>query len=169
MIVLFYKITNPELIGRVTAFGTGLIKLAGLVPEDSNVLLLLNDGLGENNLYQLRSFRANIQPLNLEFAIADLALSSHSIPSFTLTSISLLSPVLESHPPSAIITHADLLPSLLELVYDTHEGSHHTIIVVGEPNNKVIQGLPVRVLKFEDLEREGALLEAVPPTAPGEQ
>lgn len=96
-----------------------------------------------------------------------MALSSHSIPSFTLTSISLLSPVLENHPPSAIITDAEFLPQLLELVYDTHEGAHHTIIVVGEPSHKATQGLQARILKFEDLERQGAVLEAVQPSTPG--
>ncbi len=35
------------MLKRVSAFGTGLVKQAGLVPGDSNVLLLLNDGLGE--------------------------------------------------------------------------------------------------------------------------
>ena len=40
------QLTNPELRRRVSALGAGLIKVAGLVPEDSNVLLLLNDGLG---------------------------------------------------------------------------------------------------------------------------
>ena len=53
--------------------------------------------------------------------ISDLALASHSIPSFTLTSKALLSPFLDSHPPSAIITDAEFLPHLLELIYDIHE------------------------------------------------
>jgi long-chain acyl-CoA synthetase len=41
-----FEITNPSLLKRVSAFGRGLIGAAGLVPDDSNVLLLLNDGLG---------------------------------------------------------------------------------------------------------------------------
>jgi hypothetical protein len=61
-----------------------------------------------------------------------LALAAHGIPSFTLTSLSLLSEVLESHPPSAIVTHASFLPQLLELIYDSAEGEHHTVIVVGD-------------------------------------
>ncbi|KAJ3559882.1 hypothetical protein NM688_g72 [Phlebia brevispora] len=135
------KVTNPELRSRVAAFATGLISLVGLTTDDSNVLLLLND----------------------EFVVSDLALASHSIPSFTLSSKSLLSPCLESHPPSAIITEAEFLPQLLELVYDIKEGSHYPIIVVGEPKIKVDDNM--RVFKWEDIERRGAQLPEVPPTA----
>ncbi|KAI0086291.1 acetyl-CoA synthetase-like protein [Irpex rosettiformis] len=136
------KITNPELQKRVTAFGTGLVKQAGLVPRDSNVLLLLNDGL--------------------EFLIADMALSSNSIPSLTLTSSSLLSQVFDEYSPTAIITHADFLPQLLELVYDANEASNHTIIVVGQPNAKLVRQLAqVRILQWDDIERQGAQLEPV--------
>ncbi|EPQ58407.1 hypothetical protein GLOTRDRAFT_137130 [Gloeophyllum trabeum ATCC 11539] len=130
------KITNPELRERYINFGTGLIRLANLTPKESKVLLLLDD--------------------SIEFLIADLALASHSIPSFTLTSLDLLSPVLESHPPSAIITHASFLPQLLELIYDSAETNHHTIIVVGEDGlagTKMLAG--VRVLKFADVEKTG--------------
>lgn len=140
------KLTNPELRQRISALGTALVKVVGLTPGDSNVLLLLNDGL--------------------EFLLSDLALSSHAIPSFTLTSMSLLSSVLDNHPPSAIITEAQFLPHLLELIYDTNEGSHHTIIVVGEPNAKHIKGLKqARVFRFSDLEKQGAQLEQVAPSA----
>ncbi|KAI0340515.1 acetyl-CoA synthetase-like protein [Trametopsis cervina] len=141
------KITNPELLKRVSAFGTGLIKVVGLVPQDSNVLLLLNDGL--------------------EFLIADLALSLHSIPSFTLTSSALLSQVLDDHPPSAIITHASFLPQLLELVYDANEDSHHTIIVVGDPDEKVLRSSgQARLLRWDDIEGQGAGTEPVQTPAP---
>lgn len=103
-----------------------------------------------------------------EFLISDLALSCRSIPSFTLSSISLLSPLLDSHPPSAIITHADFLPHLLELVYDTREGSHHTIIVVGSPGVKVGQGLgQVRILAWEDILNRGAQSPAAELPPPG--
>jgi long-chain acyl-CoA synthetase len=104
----------------------------------------------------------------LEFIISDLALASHSIPSFTLTSLSLLSSVLDNHPPSAIITEAEFLPQLLELIYDTNEGSHHTVIVVGEPDVKFARSLgQVRVVKFSDVERQGIESEQLPPTATG--
>ena len=74
---------------------------------------------------------------------------------------------MDSHPPSAIITHADFLPHLLELVYDVHESAHHTIIVVGEPDSKIVHDEQARILKFDDLERQGAKLEAVQPSVPG--
>lgn len=112
--------------------------------------------------------RTQINLLLLEFLIADLALASHAIPSFTLTSMSLLSSVLENHPPSAIITEAAFLPHLLELIYDSHESSHHTVIVVGEPSTKYAQGLnQIRILKFAELEVQGAQLEQVSPPSPG--
>ncbi|OCH95584.1 acetyl-CoA synthetase-like protein [Obba rivulosa] len=132
------KITNPQLRERAAAFGNGLIEVVGLVPKESNVLLLLND--------------------SIEFIIADLALASNSIPSFTLNSLSLLSPVLDTHPPSAIITHAQFLPFLLELIYDSRESSHHKIIVVGEPDGKDVKDLPL--FRFDEIEREGVSIDS---------
>ncbi|KAI9064259.1 acetyl-CoA synthetase-like protein [Trametes sanguinea] len=134
------KITNPELRARVANIGAGLMRLAGLAPQESNVLLLLNDGI--------------------EFLLADLALASHSIPSFTLTSLGLLSFVLENHPPSAIVTQADFLPQLLEHVYDTNETNNHTIVVVGDIDSLKLPRLHnVRIVKWDDLEREGASVD----------
>ncbi|KAI0336359.1 acetyl-CoA synthetase-like protein [Cubamyces sp. BRFM 1775] len=139
------KITNPELRSRVTNVGAGLMQLAGLSPQESNVLLLLNDGL--------------------EFVIADLALASHSIPSFTLSSLSLLSLVLESHPPSAIITQADFLRQLLEHIYDSHESNHHTIVVVGDIDSLKLPRLNnVKIVRWEDIEHHGASVDK--PTLP---
>ncbi|KAF8163006.1 hypothetical protein B0H34DRAFT_650803 [Crassisporium funariophilum] len=138
------KLTNTGLQDRAAAFGTGLIRLARLQPQKSNVLLLLNDCL--------------------EFVVADLALASHSINSLTLTSASLLSPVLESHPPSAIITHGFLLPQLLELIYDSGERTtEHIIVVVGDPSPQAMASVAsnVKVLKFAELEREGNKAEKI--------
>ncbi|KAJ7905305.1 hypothetical protein B0H14DRAFT_3102791 [Mycena olivaceomarginata] len=138
------KINNPQLQDRVAAFGTGLLRLAGLEVGESNVLLLLND--------------------SIEFIIADLALASHSIPSFTLSASNLLSSVLESHPPSAIITHASMLTQILELIYDAGESSrNHTIIVVGEPSPQAMASVAskVNVLKWSDVEREGVRVEKI--------
>ncbi|KAJ8475403.1 hypothetical protein ONZ51_g6581 [Trametes cubensis] len=136
------KTTNPELRTRVANVGAGLVQLAGLSPQESNVLLLLDDGL--------------------EFVIADLALASHSIPSFTLSSLSLLSPVLDSHPPSAIITQASLLPQLLEHIYDSNESNHHTIVVVGDIDSLNLPRLNnVKIMRWEDLERQGTSIEKV--------
>lgn len=93
-----------------------------------------------------------------EFLISDFALASHSIPSFTITVPSLLAPVLESHPPSAIITHAKFLPHVLELIYDSNESEHHTVIVVGDfdPNTVGKTGNSIKVLKWTDVESEGS-------------
>ncbi|KZP20846.1 acetyl-CoA synthetase-like protein [Athelia psychrophila] len=142
------KITNPQLKSRISAFASGLIKYAGLVPHDSNVLLLLNDGL--------------------EFLISDFALATHSIPSFTISSPALLSPVLEAHPPTAIITLGKFLPHVLELIYDSHESEHHTVIVVGDYDTNVAAkaGASIRVIKWTDVEAEGAKGEAVTSPAP---
>ncbi|KAF7338450.1 Acetyl-CoA synthetase [Mycena venus] len=138
------KINNPQLQDRVAAFGTGLLRLAGLEAGESSVLLLLND--------------------SIEFIIADLALASHSIPSFTLSASNLLSSVLESHPPSAIITNASMLTQILELIYDAGEASrNHTIIVVGEPSAQAMASVAskVNVLKWSDVEREGVRVEKI--------
>ncbi|KAF8964661.1 hypothetical protein BDZ97DRAFT_1814951 [Flammula alnicola] len=138
------KLTNGHLIDRAAAFGTGLLRLSRIQPQNSIVLLLLNDCL--------------------EFVVADLALASHSVKSITLSSSSLLSPVLEAHPPSAIITHAFLLPQLLELIYDSSERqTEHTIVVVGEPSAQTMASVAsnVKVLKFAELEREGFKVEKI--------
>ncbi|KAI0060819.1 acetyl-CoA synthetase-like protein [Artomyces pyxidatus] len=129
------KISNPQLKQRVASFGTGLLR-AGLT-KDSNVLLLLND--------------------SIEFLITDLALASHTIPSFTLSSPSLLSPVLEQHPPTAIVIDAGFLPSVLELIYESHEASHHVVIVVGEPKGKALEeaSKQIKLVRWADIEAEG--------------
>ncbi|KAI0050034.1 acetyl-CoA synthetase-like protein [Auriscalpium vulgare] len=128
------KISNPQLKERIATFGTGLLR-AGLT-RDSNVLLLLNDGI--------------------EFLITDFALASHSIPSFTLSSPSLLSSVLDSHPPTAIVIDAGSLASVLELIYDTNELSHHVVIVVGEPDSQTIRAAKhIKLVRWEDIEAEG--------------
>lgn len=78
--------------------------------------------------------------------------------------------MLESHPPTAIIIHAEFLPHILELIYDAHEhGSHHTVIVVGEPSAQVMATVAsqVRVLKWSDIERDGTRIEKniiIPPS-----
>ncbi|KAK7043635.1 hypothetical protein VNI00_008246 [Paramarasmius palmivorus] len=141
------KITNGALQDRVAAFGTGLLRLAGLQnTADASVLLLLND--------------------SIEFLIADLALASHSITSFTLSDSTLLSGILESHSPTVLITHADLLPNLLELIYDSHDGDNSkgwTIIVVGEPSARTMASVAsnVKVLQWNDVEREGVRVEKI--------
>lgn len=140
------KATNAAIKDRVNAFGAGLIRVAGLAPKDSNVLILLNDGL--------------------EFLVADLALAKQSIASFTLSSPKLLSQVLESHPPSAIITDSSFLPYVLELIYDSNEHQHHTVIVAGELTNAVAKSArSARVIAWTEVEAAGSndTVETAPP------
>ncbi|KAG6821173.1 hypothetical protein H0H93_005393 [Arthromyces matolae] len=142
------RLTNHTLQDRVASFGTGLIRLAGLKPRQSQVLVLLNDGL--------------------EFIISDLALASHSILSHTLSSSKLLSFVLESFSPDAIITHTNLLPQILELLYEGDRTVSHTIIVVGETTPKDLASVAsnVKVLEFPDVEREGVRVAKVSTALP---
>jgi len=53
---LAWQATNSGLQDRIAALGTGLIRLAGLKPGQSKVLLLLNDGIGKSYLYSSRYF-----------------------------------------------------------------------------------------------------------------
>ena len=86
-----------------------------------------------------------------------MALASNSIPSFTLSSLSLLSHVLEVHPPTAIVIDAAFLPHVLELIYDSNEDSHHVVIVVGEPDSKALTGAArhIKLVRWTDVETEG--------------
>ena len=104
----------------------------------------------------------------IEFLIADLALSALSVPTFTVASASVLSPVLESHPPSVIITDAEFLPHLLELIYDAHESEHHTIVVVGDADGAKLPKLNnVKILNWDAIEAEGAAATKSPLPLPG--
>jgi long-chain acyl-CoA synthetase len=114
--------------------------MAGLTRE-SNVLLLLDDSLGKHSRCPSVFVRTHLPSCRgrfPEFLITELALASHSIPSFTLSSPSLLSPVLESHPPSAIIVDGSILPHTLELIYELNEHEHHYVVVVGETDEKAL-------------------------------
>ncbi|KAH6918885.1 acetyl-CoA synthetase [Coprinopsis sp. MPI-PUGE-AT-0042] len=138
------KLTNHTLQDRIAAVGTGLIRLANLKPSESTVLLLLND--------------------SLEFILTDLALASHSIVSYTLSSANLVSSVLDSHRPSAIVTHSFMLSSILELIYDSDERDvQYTIILVDEPDNRTLASVAsnISVLKFSDIEREGVRVQKI--------
>lgn len=98
-------------------------------------------------------------PFFTEFIIADLALSSHSILSLTLTSSNLLSSVFEAYPHSTIICHAFLLPRVLEIVYDSssRQKAEHTIIVLGEPTTQAMASVAsnIKIYRFDEVEREG--------------
>ncbi|KAI6110367.1 hypothetical protein EDD16DRAFT_1810153 [Pisolithus croceorrhizus] len=105
------KITNAQLNERVDTFGGGISRMFW---EDSNVLLLLNDGN--------------------EFLIANLALVKYSIAAMTLCSPKLLSCVPETHLPTTIITDMKFIPLLLEVIYDTWEYNHKSQLS-GSPND----------------------------------
>jgi long-chain acyl-CoA synthetase len=162
------QITNHMLQDRVAAFGTGLLRLVGLRPQQSQVLLALNDSIGDISRSISVPVAANAPS---EFIISDLAMAAHSITSFTISSSTLLAPVLESHLPDAIITHAALLPQILELIYDAGDkAGNHTIILVGEPSPQAMASVAskVKVLKFEEVEREGVRVEKTITPLPSE-
>lgn len=104
-----------------------------------------------------------------EFVITELALASHSIPSLTLSSPSLLSPVVESHPPSAIIVHASLLLHTLELIYELNEFGNQFVIVVGEVDDNVLSksSQHVKLARWADLEAQGKEAPLITSPAPG--
>ncbi|KAG1800858.1 uncharacterized protein HD556DRAFT_964734 [Suillus plorans] len=130
------KITNTQLKARVSAFGSGIAKL---VPEDSIVLILLNDCI--------------------EFIITDLALSEQSIASITLSSPKLLARVLEMHPPNAIITDKTFLPHVLKATSDAHERNHALIVVDWSQPSEIL------IHSWNDIESQGKVPQA-PKNAP---
>ncbi|KAF7777471.1 hypothetical protein Agabi119p4_3543 [Agaricus bisporus var. burnettii] len=130
--------TNAGLQDRIAALGSGLIRLAGLKPGESKVLLLLNDGI--------------------EFIIADFALATHSVISVTLNSQDLLKRVLESQSFSAIIASPEIVPRVLETIYASSFNSRsHTIVIVGDVSQQTLASVAsnIKILKFNEVEREG--------------
>ena len=105
----------------------------------------------------------------LEFLITELALASHSIPSLTLSSPSLLSPVLELHPPTAVIVDGSFLPHALELIYDLNESVHHFVIVVGEADKTVLShgSDRVKIVRWADIEAQGKEAAPITSSTPG--
>lgn len=96
-----------------------------------------------------------------EFVIADLALAKYSIVSITLSSRKLLSRVLEVQPPSAIIVDADLLPHLLELIYDAKEHDHKIIVVGRTDTIQPKAAQHVQILDWAQVEADGAQVASV--------
>jgi hypothetical protein len=112
-------------------------------------------------------FTVPLGPLT-EFLITELALASHSIPSLTLASPSLLYSVLESHPPTAIVVEGNFLPDLLELIFKRHELANHFIIVVGEVDQKVLSEVPkqTRLAFWDHIEAQGKAGTTISSPAP---
>lgn len=131
------KITNAQLLARVQAFASGLDKLGKLQPGESRVLFLLNDCL--------------------EFLVADLAFAAKSITTMTISSSELLAEVLDSHPPSAIITDSDFLSHIVEQIYDLNRHNHTTVIVVGDLGGVGTSlAKEMDIIKFSDIEKDGS-------------
>jgi long-chain acyl-CoA synthetase len=148
---------------RAHAFGAALVRTLDLTAHDSNVLILLNDSIGTSAAF-IDSCPAHVAP---EYLISDLALSTHSIPSFTISSLRLLIPIIESNPTSAIITSTEFLPHLLEVIHEANEHGRHNVIVVGELDaNHAVEG-QINWHSFAALEAEGVNAEAPAPRAPG--
>jgi len=105
-----------------------------------------------------------------EFLVTELALASHSIPSFTLSSPSLLSPVLESHPPSAIIVDGSILPHILELIYELNEHEHHYVVVVGDTDENMLSKASehIKIVRWSDVEAQGKAAAPITSPAPGD-
>lgn len=125
--------------------------------------------LVSNTIFYLFSALTVLLRSNLEFLITELALASHSIPSLTLSSSSLLSPVLESHPPSAVIVHGSLLLHTLELISELNEFEHHFVVVVGEVDESVLTKASqhVKLARWADLETQGKEAPLITSPAPG--
>ncbi|EJU05730.1 acetyl-CoA synthetase [Dacryopinax primogenitus] len=145
--------TNTELKHTAAAIATGLVKVAGLVPKESNVLFLMND--------------------SVDFVIADLACAQLSITSFTTTSTQFVVPILHWHMPKAIIVSASYLDRLLEQIVDEKETHLMCVIVVPEQGVKTDvtdSGLKsgVKIFLWGEIEDAGKVAEQVQPveTAP---
>ncbi|KAH9999009.1 hypothetical protein BJV77DRAFT_978457 [Russula vinacea] len=152
------KISNSHLAERVKALGTGLC-LAGLTRE-SNVLLLLNDGLGE------QCCRLSISVPALTVPCTRFALYPVLDPFVPFASL----PVLESHFPSAIIVQGSLLPHTLELLYELNDfGRHSVVIVAGETDENVLSKASeqVKVVHWADIEAQGKEAPLITSPAPG--
>ena len=104
-----------------------------------------------------------------EFLVADLALSTISVPSFTLASPSLLTTALDTHPPDVIILKSEYLSSVLELILDDRQAANNTLIVVGEenlPNHLDQIQKNVRIHFWADLEGQGRKLPELDKVTP---
>ena len=82
--------------------------------------------------------------------------------------------IFDKYPASAIITNADFVPRLLDLIYKSNARTDsYTIIVVGEVDHQIMPGVAsnLRILPFDDVERGGYRMDRVvmpiPCTFPG--
>jgi long-chain acyl-CoA synthetase len=135
--------------------GSALCSVAGLIPKASQVLMLLDDGLGMRP--HLHTFTCNAKPIPTEWLVADLALASHCVPIITLSSAAPLQAAVESHPPDAIIVQVTFLGQVLEVL----EESQHTttVIVTGDrtgESKKHGRKVAAKIVTWEDVETSSA-------------
>lgn len=63
--------------------------------------------------------------------------------------------MLESHPPSVVVTDATLLPQLLEALYDSNDNVQPVVVVVGDLDSKQRSAQHVQLLKWGDVLTRG--------------
>lgn len=56
---------------------------------------------------------------------------------------------------------------MLELIYDSNESEHHTVVIVGDISGFKLPGSKVRILHWDDIEREGASIAKTALPVPG--
>lgn len=87
--------------------------------------------------------------------MTDLALARLSVPVLTVTRLDLITPVIETYPPTAIVVPFTFLDHLLELVFDhMQEGTSITVIVLGDENNASktkTEKTGIPIVRWEDL------------------
>jgi len=95
----------------------------------------------------------------------------HTILSLTLSSSSLLSPVLKLLSPSAIIVQGSLLPQVLELIYELDEFGRYFVIVLGdsETDASVVSkaSKPVKDAHWADLVAQDKAAPTITNPTPG--
>ncbi|KAG8895979.1 hypothetical protein FRC01_012093, partial [Tulasnella sp. 417] len=129
------EVSNAQLRTKVSSLAAGMFKTIHLQPRESNVLNLLDS--------------------SFEFIVTDLALARLSVPVLTVTRLDLITPVIETYPPTAIVVPFAFLDNLLELVFDhVQEGTSITLIVLGDQNNvskTKTEKTGIPVVRWEDL------------------
>lgn len=148
------EVSNAQLRTKVSSLAAGLLKTVHLQPRESNVLNLLDS--------------------SFEFLVTDLALARLSVPVLTVTRLDLITPVIETYPPTAIVVPLTFLDHLLELVFDhIQEGTSITLIVLGDQNNvskAKTEKTGIPIVRWEDLvETEvGSSLEGLQEPSPND-
>lgn len=105
-----------------------------------------------------------------EFLVTDLALATQSIKSYTISSLTLLSEVLDQLelPFATIILHAHSLETVLEQLEESmFRRDIHFILVGNDPVPDSVRHLNLVILRWDELEREGAQAAPIQSSTPG--